>query len=251
MRVQLNKIFGSPELLTFDEFNFAMDIGIGTTFTVPMQSVSQASLELIEIPVDTRGIPPGAQYVIDGKWILGNTDRFSQIIDHVVALRIEIDGVDFGVDLQELPSASHDGTHPQLQSPFDTLMPKVLTTLFTFYESYRHAKYDVDSEAGRDPTQAIDATRRMPPWAFRTALLYLVTDEQHEVYGSLAEGKTRAWSDSTLQQLRGSIEQYLSSGVDFVRTRAFDAEQSFYDGDWDMAVVNSFGEHYLILTVRG
>lgn len=242
MQIELNKLFGLSGRLTFQEFGTIAEIGIDARFSVQLPSGIDVLYSLIYIPITRHGTPPADVYMVNSKWPLGATHNYPEIADRVAALRIEMSPVELDIDWNALRShntADRLRAQADVDIEVERLIPDILQALTRFYEAYRHAKYEVDSEIGRDLTQAIDATRRMPDWEFRTGLCYRVTDGPKEAVGWVLAGKNRGWNQASTQRLRTLIQQYMSEEVDFVKSRLFDAEEALYNGDLPMAVVDT------------
>lgn len=242
MHLELNKLFGLSGALTFEEFGIIGEIGIGAQFSVPLRSGINAQFSFVHIPITKHGTPPGDMYMVNAKWPLGATHNYHSIPDHVPAVRIEMSSVKLDIDWTALSSHNSEDRRRAQQDidiAVEQLIPDVLHALTRFCEAYRHAKYEVDSDIGWDLTQSIDATRRMPDWEFRMGLCYRVADGSNEVAGWLPAGKSRAWSSDSTERLRNLMQRYLSEGVDFAKSRIFDAEEALYDGDLPMAVVSA------------
>lgn len=242
MDVEFNKLFGLSGILTLEEHGTIQEIGKTAQFSIPLRSGIDAIFSFADIPITKHGTPPSEIYMVNAKWPLGNTERYTNMPDHLPALRIKIPSVELDINwnaLSSLDSGDRQQAKENADKAVERLMPDILHALTRFYEAYRHAKHEVDSEIGRDLTQAIDATRRMPDWEFRMGLCYLLTDGPNEVVGWLPSGKSRAWSLDSTKKLRTLMQHRLSEGVDFAKSRLFDAEEALYDGDLPMAVVNA------------
>jgi len=240
LHLELNKLFGLSGTLTFEEFSIIQEIGIGAHFSVSVRSGVDALFSFLYIPITKHGTPPGDVYMVNAKWQLGAAHNFPSTLDRVSALRIEMPSIKLDIDWDALNShESRQRAQQDVDIAVERLIPDVLRALTRFYEAYRHAKYEVDSNIGRDLTQAIDTTRKMPDWEFRMNLCYRVTDGPNEVMGWLPAGKFRAWSSNSTERIRTLMQRYLFEGVDFVKSRLFDAEEALYDGDLPMAVVNA------------
>jgi len=242
VHLELNKLFSLSGTLTIEEFGTIAEIGIGGQFSVPLSSGTDAIFSLVHVPITKHGTPPRDVYMVNAKWPLGTTSNYPNIPDHVPALRIEMPSVELNIDWKGL-SAHASGDRQRAEhdaaTAVERLIPDVLHVLTRFYEAYRHAKCELDSEIGSNLTQAIDATRRMPDWEFRMGLCYRVVDGSNEIAKWLPAGKSRAWSWDSANKLRSLLQRYLSKGADFVKSRLFDAEEALYDGDLPMAVVNA------------
>lgn len=241
MYLELNKVFGLSGTLTLEEFGAILDIGIGDQFSVPLRSGIDALFSFVHIPITKHGTPPSDICMVNAKWLLGATHNYPNISEHVPALRIEMSPIKLDIDWNSLSSHnSEDRQRAQQDADIavERLIPDVLHALTRFYEAYRHAKYEVASDIGGDLTQAIDATRRMPDWEFRMGLCYRVADGPNEVARWLPAVKSRTLFSNT-ERLRTLMQCYLSEGIDFIKSRLFDAEEALYDGDLPMAVVNA------------
>jgi hypothetical protein len=238
LQLELNKLFGLSGSLTLDQLSYVMEVGIDAQFSLRLPTGIDVLYSFIYIPITKHGTPPADGYMVNAKWPLGSTRSYSTISDRVAALHIELSPVNLNIDWNALKS-----NNPRAQSDVDMeverFMPDVFEALTRFCEAYRHAKYEVDSENGRDLPQAIDATRRMTDWEFRTGLCYQITDGPNEIARWAFGGKTRGWDPANTPKLRTLMQQHMSEGVDFVKSRLFDAEESLYDGNLPMAVVNA------------
>ena len=242
MRVELNKLFGLSGRISFEELGITQEIEKGVSFSISLRPGFDVIFSVVDIPITKRGTPPEDIYVVNAKLPLGKTDHFPDMLKQLPALRIEIPSVNLGIDwnaLSSLDSGDRQQAEQDANTAVERLIPDVLNALTRFYEAYRHAKYEVDSEIGRNLTQAIDATRRMPDWEFRMGLYYRVVDGSNEITSWLSAEKSRAWSLESKKRLRSLMQRHLSEGIDFAKSRLFDAEQALYDGDLPMAVVNA------------
>lgn len=239
MQIELNRLLGLHGWLTFEEACFIEEIGINAQFSIRLPSGADVLYSLIYLPITRQGTPPADIYVVNGKWPLGGTHNYSGIPNEVAALCMKISPVELNIDWRALKTMEHSVAQSSVEMKIEQLMPSVFEALTRFYEAYRHAKYEVDSEIGRDLTQAIDATRRMPDWEFRNGLCYQVTDGPNVFAGWVIGGKVRGWNNASTQKLCTLIQQYMSEGVDFAQSRLFDAEESLYDGDLPMAIVSA------------
>jgi hypothetical protein len=239
LQIELNKLFGLYGYLTFEELCFIQEIEINAQFSIRLPTGVDVLYSLVYLPITRQGTPPGDAYVIDGKWPLGATHNYPGIPNKVPSLCMKMSPVGLNIDWGALKTMEHSVAQSSVEMKIERLMPDVFEALTRFYEAYRHAKYEVDSEIGRDLTQAIDATRRMPDWEFRSGLCYQITDGPNVFAGWFTGGKVRGWNDASTQKLRTLIQQHMVEGVDFIKSRLFDAEESLYDGDLPMAVVSA------------
>lgn len=239
MQLELNRLFGLHGLLTLDETSLIQEIGMNAQFSIRLRSGADVLYSLIYLPITRQGTPPSDIYVVNGKLPLGGTNSYPGIRNEVPALCMKISPVGLSIDWRALETMEPLVAQSSVAMEIERIMPTVFEALTRFYEAYRHAKHEVDSETGSDLTQAIDATRRMPDWEFRDGLCYQVADGPNVFAGWVIGGKVRGWNDASTQKLCHLIQQYMTRGVDFAQSRLFDAEESLYDGDLPMAIVNA------------
>lgn len=245
MRVELWKMFGLGGRLDWYEHNLMQSFTPGTTFQVPRTDRTDATVGFVNVPVTKTVVYEHEFYLLDDLCTVSDSDAERlKLRDKLFALRIEIPDSSLKYDLSTIsdsPIHSEDAPGKQAIAArvAEVASGDALEVLSLFCEAYRRAKYQVDSDRGRDLVQSVDLTRRMAAWEFRRGTCFRVSDGSRTISYWLPESKFSVWSGEDNRRLYSDIQTWLRKGTEVAQVSLHDARQALYDGEYSSAVLNS------------